>query len=125
KSSRDINSEETPEFVLSNYDKNRCPPVRPEPYIVRHSIEGQIYRFYYKLSFDLDLNKNLCQPSRPLPKGTLILLHSIIKYKMDTLVKGIEMTGLFKVKYDPKYHQIVDTPNGKREYSVFSAYLDI
>jgi hypothetical protein len=44
---------------------------------------------------------------------------------MDTLVKGIEMTGLFKVKYDPKYHQIVDTPNGKREYSVFSAYLDI
>jgi ABC-type transport system involved in Fe-S cluster assembly fused permease/ATPase subunit len=91
---------------------------------MRHGIKGQIYRFYYKLSYDLHLNKNLGQISRPLPKGSLILLHSIIKYKMRTLVNGIETSGLFKVKYDPSYHQIVDTLNGKREYAIFSAYLE-
>lgn len=124
-SSRDVDSEELPEFMLPhNNANNRCPSVKPEPYIVRHQIEGQIYRFYYKLSFDLDLAKSLDQVSRPLPKGTLILLHSIIKYNMKTLVNGIETCGLFKVKYDPSYHQVVDTPNGKREYAIFSAYLE-
>ena len=61
---------------------------------------------------------------RPLPKGSLILLHSIIKYNMKTLVSGIEKCGLFNVAYDNSYHQVVDTPNGKREYVVFSAYVE-
>jgi hypothetical protein len=81
-------------------------------------------RFYYKLAFDLDIAKSLHQTSRPLPKGTLILLHSIIKYDMQTLVRGIEASGLFKVKYDPSYHQVVNTSNGTREYAIFSAYLE-
>lgn len=125
-SSREANSQELSEFTLpqDNSKSDRCPAVKPEKYIVRHQIEGQIYRFYYKLAFDLDLAKDLNQTPRPLPKGTLILLHSIIKYNIETLVRGIEMCGLFKVKYDPKYHQVVDTSNGKREYTVFSAYLE-
>lgn len=125
RSLQDNEKETLSEFLLpEKYETDRCPPVKPETYIVRHGIEGQIYRFYYKLSFDLDLNPNLNKISHPLPKGSLILLYSIIKYKMDTLVAGIEKSGLFKIKYEKSYHQIVDTPNGKREYAVFSAYLE-
>lgn len=125
-SSRPLESPEIPEFVLpqDNNKKNRCPPVIPEPYFVRHQIEGQIYRFYYKLAFDLELAKSSEKVSRPLPKGTLILLHSIIKYNMQSLVEGIKKCGLFNVAYDPNFHQVVDTLNGKREYAVFSAYLE-
>lgn len=123
-SSRNKNSAETPEFMLPPDQNSRCPAIQPEPYIVRHGIKGQIYRFYYKLAFDLDIAKSLNQTSRPLPKGTLILLHSIIKYDMQTLVRGIEISGLFKVKYDPSYHQVVNTSNGTREYAIFSAYLE-
>lgn len=123
-SSRNECSIETPEFMLSTEQNTRCPPVKPETYIVRHGIKGQIYRFYYKLAFDLDIAKTLNQTSRPLPKGTLILLHSIIKYDIQTLVRGIEASGLFKVKYDHSYHQVVNTSNGTREYAVFSAYLE-
>jgi hypothetical protein len=123
-SSQQPDSLEPSEFNLPNNDKShRCPAVTPEQYIVRHQIEGQIYRFYYKLAYDLDLSKSLNKITRPLPQGTLILLHSIIKYKIATLVSGIEKCGLLKVKYDPTYHQVVDTANGKREYAVFSAFL--
>lgn len=124
KSSRAEDSQEMPEFTLSlDVDKsNRCPPISPEPYIVRHQIRGQIYRFYYKIAFDLDVAKD--RIASPLPKGSLILLHSIIKYDMETLVNGIKKCGLFNVKYLPSYHQVVDTPNGKREYAVFSAFVE-
>lgn len=123
-SSRNPNSQEIPEFMLPADHNTRCPPIKPETYIVRHGIKGQIYRFYYKLAFDLDIAKSLNQTSRPLPKNTLILLHSIIKYDMQTLVQGIEASCLFKVKYDSSYHQVVDTANGTREYAIFSAYLE-
>lgn len=118
-----------PEFILPQRprDDTRCPSVVPEPYIVRHQIKGQIYRFYYKLAHALELEKTkeLSETlARSLPKGTLILLYSIIKYNMKTLVEGIEKCGLFKIEYDETYHQVVDTPNGKREYAVFSAYLE-
>lgn len=126
KTFRAVDSHIVPEFILpqDNNNNDRCPPVVPEPYIVRHQIEGQIYRFYYKLAFDLELASSLGQISIPLPKGTLILLYNIIKYNMKTLADGIEKCGLFKVKYDPTYHQVIDTPNGIREYAVFSAYLE-
>lgn len=124
-SSRADDSKSLPEFDLPKVgDSNRCPSVIPETYIVRHRIEGQIYRFYYKLEYDLNLKFDLNKGLRPLPKGTLILLYNIVKYNMKTLINGIEACGLFKVKYDPKYHQIIDTPNGVREYAVFSGFLD-
>jgi hypothetical protein len=125
-SSREEGSNELSEFTLPHKkdDNVRCPPVIPEPYLARHQIEGQIYRFYYKLAFDLKLNKCLSQEFRQLPKGTLILLYNIIKYNMRALVSGIEKIGLFKVKYDPNYHQLVKTTNGEREYAVFSAYIE-
>lgn len=125
-SSKEDHSSALPEFTLSNSkeDSTRCPPVVAEPYVARHQIEGQIYRFYYKLAFDLKLNEYLGQEFRQLPKGTLILLYNIIKYNMHTLVLGIEKIGLFKVKYDPHYHQVIKTANGEREYAVFSAYIE-
>lgn len=123
-SSRSPDSQFLPEFDLPETgDSNRCPSVVPESYIVRHRIEGQIYRFYYKLEYDLNLASQLNKELRPLPKGSLILLYTIVKYNMKALVKGIETCGLFQVKYHPKYHQIIDTPNGIREYAVFSAFL--
>lgn len=124
-SSREPNSRELTEFNLPITGNNvRCPSVIPESYIVRHRIEGQIYRFYYKLEYDLNLSFELNKGLRPLPKGTLILLYNIVKYDIKTLVNGIEACGLFKIKYDSNYHQIVDTPNGMREYAVFSAFLE-
>ena len=124
-SSKTVSDNGLPEFNLPDTgDSNRCPSVVPESYIVRHRIEGQIYRFYYKLDYDLNLADSLNNGLRPLPKGTLILLYNIVKYNMKTLVHGIEASGLFKVKYNPEYHQIIDTTNGLREYAVFSAFLD-
>lgn len=114
-----------PEFSLpKDGDSERCPAVIPEAYIVRHGIRGQIYRFYYKLAYDLKLSSNVDRNFKYLPKGTLILLYNIVKYDIISLVSGIETSGLFKVAYDKNFHQIVDTPNGIREYAVFSAYLN-
>lgn len=125
-SHKNTDEKELPEFTLaSNNDANeRCPVVIPEAYQARHQIKGQIYRFYYRLAFDLSLVSHLDNEEVPLPKGTLILLYNIIKYDVKTLVEGIEKCGLFKIKYDENYRQIVNTSNGKREYAVFSAYLN-
>ncbi|MDP1603658.1 MAG: L-histidine N(alpha)-methyltransferase [Legionella sp.] len=123
-SSRSPNDQHLPEFNLPKTGTSeRCPLVVPELYIVRQGIEGQVYRFYYKLEYDLKLSTSLSKGIRSLPRGTLILLYNIVKYNMHTLIHGIEAFGLFKVEYDHNFHQIIDTPNGKREYAVFSAYL--
>lgn len=42
---------------------------------------------------------------------------------MKALVEGIKKCGLFNVEYHSDYHQVIDTPNGKREYTVFSAFI--
>ncbi len=119
-STKEKNCLELDEFEISN---SRCLPVIPEKYVGRHKIEGQIYRFYYKLGFDLKL-ANIHEEIRQLPKDALILLYNIIKYNIQTLVSGIEKTGLFKINYNPNYHLIVNTNNGVREYAVFSAFLE-
>lgn len=122
-SARPFDSQSLPEFNLSDAGNSaRCPSVIPESYIVRHGIQGQIYRFYYILAYNLGLATSLNKDHSPLPRGTMILLYNIVKYNMKTLVSGIKTCGLFDVKYDQNYHQIVDTPNGKREYAVFSAF---
>lgn len=124
-SSRKEQSLGLPEFSLPlNGETDRCPSVEPETYKVRHGIEGQIYRFYYKLEYDLNLSPSLNKGIKYLPAGSLILLYNIVKYNIKTLVNGIETCGLFKIAYDENYHQIVDTPNGEREYAVFSAYIN-
>jgi hypothetical protein len=123
-SAQDENSKDLPEFSLpQNGNTDRCPSVIPEPYKVRHGIEGQIYRFYYKLDYDLCLSPLLDKGSKFLPSNSLILLYNIVKYNIETLVNGIKICGLFNIEYDKKYHQIVNTPNGEREYAVFSAFL--
>jgi len=124
-SHRKSSNKELPEFTLpkNKQASERRPATIPEPYLARHKIKGQIYRFYYRLAYDLSLASHLEKESALLPKGTLTLLFNIIKYDVKTLVKGIEQCGLFKIKHDEYYHQIVDTLEGKREYAVFSAYL--
>lgn len=118
------NCSSLPEFSLpTNGSSNRCPSVIPENYTVRHGIEGQVYRFYYKLEYNLSLAPILNKGLKYLPSGSLILLYNIVKYNIKTLVDGIKMCGLFEIAYDEKYHQIVNTPNGERDYAVFSAYL--
>ncbi len=37
---------------------------------------------------------------------------------------GIKTCGLFNIQYDNMCRQIISTPNGNREYAVFSAYID-
>ena len=124
-SSRTNDDKRLPEFSLpEDGDTDRCPSVKPEPYLVQHGISGQIYRFYYRLSFNLSLIANNKAIQKQLPSGSLILLYSIIKYDLDSLVEGIKACGLFDVQYDNMYHQIVSTPNGCREYAVFSAFID-
>ena len=123
-SSRPSNCDSLQEFDLPDHGiSNRCPSVVPENYTVRHGIDGQVYRFYYKLEYNLMLAQTLNKGLKHLPSGSLILLYNIVKYNINTLVSGIKKCGLFEIAYDEKYHQIVDTPNGKREYAVFSAYL--
>ena len=131
-SSRPGDSEEPPEFTLpkehEQFDRikeERCPQVVPEPYIVSYKIEGQRYRFDYRLAFDLALGAGAASSQIHKPNGCLLTLYNIIKYKMTTLVEGIKEGSLFrKVAYDPNYHERVNTPNGVSEYAVFSAYLE-
>ena len=124
-STRDKESSELPEFtVYSENVRARYPAPVPEPYFVSHGIKGQIYRFYYKLGFDLHLVESLAKTIQPLPRDTLILLVNIIKYDMQTLVGGIDKALSFRVAYDDRFHKIVQTSNGIREYAVFSAYLE-
>ncbi len=63
-SSRPADSKEPPEFTLpkehQEFDRikeERCPQVVPEPYLVSFKIEGQRYRFDYRLAFDLALRR--------------------------------------------------------------------
>tara|TARA_Y100000588_G_scaffold394902_1_gene518192 strand:+ start:3498 stop:5006 length:1509 start_codon:yes stop_codon:yes gene_type:complete len=123
-SSKKENDSKPHEFSLpENGDTDRCPPVKPEPYLVQHGISGQIYRFYYRLSYNLSLIDSDKNIQKQLPRGSLILLYSIIKYDLDSLVEGIKAYGLFNIQYDSMYHQIVSTTNGSREYAVFSAFI--
>jgi hypothetical protein len=88
-------------------------------YSASHGIKGQIYRFNYNLSFPLEMAREKTQ----LRAGSEIVLYSIIKYDMDTLITGIEKRQL-KVNYKPNYHKLIETENGLREYAVLVAYLD-
>ncbi len=131
-SSRPRDSKEPPEFTLpkehEEFDRRkeeRCPQVVPEPYLVSFKIEGLRYRFDYRLAFDLALGAGAASRQIHKPNGSRLTLYNIINYKMTTLVEGIKKGGLFRtVAYDPNYHERVDTPNGVREYAVFSAYLE-
>lgn len=138
-SSQPNQSEELPEFTLPrlldyNREENkakyleakktrddRCPPVIARPYFTSSDIEGQIYSFEYRLTYDLGIPDERVHKR---PKGSRVTLYNVIKYKMPTLVEGIKKGGIFKkVKYLPDFHQAVRTSNGVREYAVFSAYF--
>ena len=119
-------NKDLPEFVFSEDpgDKRSYLSVSSEPYVAKHGIKGKIYRFYYKLKFDLMLAETLGKNLQPLREGTSILLYNIIKYEMQSLIQGIEMGTSFKIKYDDTYHIIIDTDHGKREIAAFCAYLE-
>jgi hypothetical protein len=95
----------------------RCPRVEVEEYNAPHGIKGQVYRFNYYLDYDLEMVRH----KKRLPAHSEIVLYSIIKYKMDTLVEGIRKRQ-FKVNYEGAKE--IKTDNGVRQYAVFLAYLD-
>ena len=96
----------------------RLLPVRPCDYSSPQGVEGQIYKFHYRLAFDLDVpGTGLCAPA-----GTDILLYSITKYNPETLRNFLEREG-YAVRYDPGYHLCIETEFGVREYVVFAATL--
>jgi hypothetical protein len=114
-----------PDGVTADLDEaratmqRRSPEVVAQPYTASHGIEGHIYRFYYRLDFDLEMpSKNLC-----LPAGTEISLYNVIKYDMNSLVGAIRKRR-FEVEYDPEYHLAIETDGVVREYAVFLAHLD-
>jgi hypothetical protein len=96
----------------------RSPDVIPKPYAASHGIEGHIYRFYYRLDYDLEMPKKRLR----IPAGTEIVLYTIIKYNIETLIEGIKKRR-FQVLYDPDYHQRLEIHDVRREYAVFVAYL--
>jgi len=98
--------------------EERCPEVDVSDYSASHGVKGKIYRFNYILSFPLEMVKE----KRQLRAGSEIVLYSIIKYDMPSLVRGLEKRQ-FRVNYNPAYHKAIDTENGRREYAVFIAYL--
>jgi hypothetical protein len=116
-SSRPESSDEPDEFLLSNdrLRSVRCPPVQPKPYYFQ-GIEGQLYRFFYRLSFDLK------EPGSgvSLASGSELLLYSITKYDPTTLSGFLNNKG-YTVLYRPEYHQRVETELGLREYVVLAA----
>jgi hypothetical protein len=99
--------------------EDRCPEVDVSDYSASHGVKGKIYRFNYILSYPLEMVKE----KRQLRAGSEIVLYSIIKYDMPSLVRGLEKRQ-FHVNYNPNYHKSIDTENGRREYAVFVAYLD-
>lgn len=105
-------------------NKKRFPELRVDPYAAQHGITGKIYRFYYKLSFDLRLSEKISKDIYPLPSGTNILLVNIMKYDVNSLLNAIKNGMAFNVQYDKKFNAILDTRTGEREYITFSAYIE-
>src|SRR5262252_3780583 len=95
----------------------RCPVVEVADYTAPHGIKGQVYRFNYYLDYDLELART----DKKLPAHSEIVLYSIIKYNIESLVEGIRKRQ-FKVNYDRPIE--IKTENGVREYAVFAAYLE-
>jgi hypothetical protein len=112
-------SDGSDELESASSRKRRSPSVVAKPYTASHGIEGHIYRFYYRLDFDLEMPRKRLR----LPAGTDIALYTIIKYNVASLVEGIKRRR-FKVNYRDDYHLSLGSNNVKREYAVFVAYLD-
>ncbi|HXD31830.1 MAG TPA: hypothetical protein VN643_11980 [Pyrinomonadaceae bacterium] len=110
---------EADEFFIPDDDLRsvRCPPVPPETYSF-HGIEGQVYRFLYRLSFDIEAPLS----GVSLAAGSQFLLYSITKYDPASLARFLENQG-YTALYKPEYHQRVETELGLREYVVLAALI--
>lgn len=120
------NSNDLPEFVLSNdtLHQERYPEINPDPYNAHHGIRGDIYRFYYKLDFDLKMTETFDKNCPSLKKGTSILLINIIKYDIISLIDGIMKGMQFNVEYSKKNNFFLKDASKERDYTIFSAYLE-
>lgn len=108
---KDPEKKEKPEFVLPT-DKEekdkRWPGVRRAKYegagttaIKGAQVTGEIYEFYYITKWDL--TANLDGKAETIKEGSPLLLHNIIKFDKDTLIKFLESKGLYpsRHKSDP------------------------
>lgn len=99
----DAKRKEEPEFVLpkSKAEKSRrWPGGTRRPYegagikiIEGAQVRGEIYEFYYITQWKLSMK--LGDKELTIPKGSPLLLHNIIKFDKDTLVKFLQSKGLY------------------------------
>lgn len=120
-------NKEEPEFVLPSDQAEkdrRWPGAMQAKYegdgikvIEGAQVTGEVYEFYYitqwKLSMEVD-GKELT-----IPKGSPLLLHNIIKFDRDTLIKFLESKGLYpsRQKSDP---DDIQSGNQNRRYVVIA-----
>jgi hypothetical protein len=120
-SRRDESSRKPEEFTLpTNADEieERFPAVTPQSY-TNSGIEGQIYNFYYKLAFDLEMPIEALM----IPASTAILLYSVTKFRPFTLATYLKNNG-YGVLYTPEYQTHIETQFGPREYAVLAATIN-
>jgi hypothetical protein len=117
-------------FAKKCLDRPRfLPPEEPQTFSGNLGVKGDIYRFQYRLAFGLQLAVRLDSSARPrrtrpmLEAGREIVLYSIIKFDIRSLLDAIRRGTSFNVKESMDSYTVV-TPNGIREYQVFSAFLD-
>ena len=76
------------EFVIPEGEVGKL--VQPDQYSNLHRVKGQVYRFYYELRYGLRTRDG----RHSIAKGAPMMLYSIVKYDLDTLVKFFESRGL-------------------------------
>jgi hypothetical protein len=119
--SEDANGKEIPiqaneEFLMSPEYENT--PIPAEAYSTPMAITGQVYRFLYKLKNNI----RTWDGEQKMSVGGRLLLHSIIKYNIESLTACISERG-FEVFAPPhRYHVLQQYCDGKHYRSaVFAA----
>jgi hypothetical protein len=114
---------ENGEFILRNDEK--AEPVLKEPYSNRFNVRGDVYRFFYTLKRGL----RTWDKQDSVAAGTRLMLYSIIKYELDTLLgylraRGFdvrpEKAGDCKLLYMVDDPADLDKPEKQHSYAVFA-----
>ncbi|MBI1861545.1 MAG: L-histidine N(alpha)-methyltransferase [Deltaproteobacteria bacterium] len=107
---------ESSEFIFDKSDLQYRALVPGERYSTPNGVCGSVYRFHYSLRHRLALKGG----AQSVAKGTPILLYSIIKYDLDSLLRFIKARG-FAVKAPPEYPiQRISEGNEEFRYATFA-----
>jgi len=117
-SGRSEDAGEPPEFSITDENfRERCPQNR-QPFSTKDDIDCDLYRFHYRLDYDLALPERELQ----IPEGTRLLIFTITKYDPRSLVQFLESQRL-DVAYDTGFVNEYRFPDGVRRYAVLAAHL--